>query len=65
VYLCLAMQVFRNLYNQCHTKPQILYMLIIPSERVRKTIEGQLWEFRKSPCDYNERQFCAINLLMK
>jgi hypothetical protein len=65
VYLCLAMQVFRSLYNQYYTKPQILYMLIIPCKCVRKTIKGQLWEFRKSPCDYNERPFCAINLLMK
>jgi hypothetical protein len=58
------MQVFRSLYNQYYTKPQILYMFIIPCEHVRKTTR-QLWEFRKSPCDYSKRPFCAINLLMK
>jgi len=59
------MQVFRSLYNQYYTKPQILYMLIIPCKHVRKMTGGQLWEFRKSPCDYSERPFCVINLLMK
>jgi len=59
------MQVFRSLYNHYYTKPQILYMLIIPCKHVRKMIKGQLWGFRKSPSDYNEHPFCAINLLMK
>jgi len=59
------MQVFRSLYNHYYTKPQILYMLVIPCKHVTKTIKGQLREFRKSPCDYNEHPFCAINLLMK
>jgi hypothetical protein len=39
-------------------------MFFTPCEHVRKTTEGQLWEFRKSPCDYSERPFCAINLLI-